>query len=77
MSGFTGANCEVDVDECDNFPCEHGYCDNLLGDYECHCLPGFEVGQSIPALSRGRKVAVLAFIYVYPSYSGEKLRDKP
>jgi hypothetical protein len=32
------------VDECDAFPCEHGFCTNLPGDYKCHCFPGFEVG---------------------------------
>jgi hypothetical protein len=37
----------VDVDECDAFPCEHGFCTNLPGDYKCHCFPGFEVGQPI------------------------------
>ncbi len=54
-SGFTGNNCEVDVDECDAFPCEHGFCSNLPGDYKCHCFPGFEVGQSI-FNNRGGKV---------------------
>ena len=38
---------KVDVDECDSFPCEHGFCHNLPGDYVCQCFPGFEVGDTV------------------------------
>ncbi|XP_038593172.1 protein eyes shut homolog [Micropterus salmoides] len=40
--GFTGANCETDINECDSSPCQHnGTCSDLLGHYECQCPTGF------------------------------------
>ncbi|CAN9509297.1 unnamed protein product [Ophioblennius macclurei] len=42
MPGFTGAKCEVDVDECDSAPCQNGaLCQDGMGDFLCRCKPGF------------------------------------
>ncbi|XP_003702433.1 epidermal growth factor-like protein slowdown [Megachile rotundata] len=47
--GFTGNQCQTDVDECvTEKPCDQ-LCRNLPGTYECHCRPGFQLqkdGQS-------------------------------
>ncbi|XP_065815558.1 protein eyes shut homolog [Labrus bergylta] len=40
--GFTGMNCEIDINECDSSPCQHnGTCSDLRGHYQCHCPTGF------------------------------------
>ena len=42
-NGFEGANCEININECASEPCENGAtCDDLLGKFECICVPGFE-----------------------------------
>ncbi|XP_076181703.1 epidermal growth factor-like protein slowdown [Ptiloglossa arizonensis] len=47
--GFTGSQCQTDIDECvTEKPCDQ-LCRNLPGTYECHCRPGFQLqkdGQS-------------------------------
>ncbi|XP_076665417.1 epidermal growth factor-like protein slowdown [Andrena cerasifolii] len=47
--GFTGSQCQTDVDECvTEKPCDQ-LCRNLPGTYECQCRPGFQLqkdGQS-------------------------------
>ncbi|XP_015432606.1 PREDICTED: uncharacterized protein LOC107188766 [Dufourea novaeangliae] len=47
--GFTGNQCQTDIDECvTEKPCDQ-LCRNLLGTYECHCRSGFQLqkdGQS-------------------------------
>ncbi|KAM6166169.1 protein crumbs homolog 1 isoform 2-T2 [Erethizon dorsatum] len=36
--GFTGIHCEEDINECLSNPCQNGgTCENLPGDYTCHC----------------------------------------
>ncbi|XP_078621226.1 neurocan core protein-like [Branchiostoma floridae x Branchiostoma japonicum] len=39
--GWTGQNCEQDIDECTNQPCQHGTCANQYGGYKCTCSPGW------------------------------------
>uniref|UniRef100_A0A671UN51 Sushi, von Willebrand factor type A, EGF and pentraxin domain-containing protein 1 n=1 Tax=Sparus aurata TaxID=8175 RepID=A0A671UN51_SPAAU len=42
MPGFTGAKCEVDIDECDSTPCQNGgLCRDGMGEFDCQCKPGF------------------------------------
>uniref|UniRef100_H2YSX9 EGF-like domain-containing protein n=1 Tax=Ciona savignyi TaxID=51511 RepID=H2YSX9_CIOSA len=37
-AGFTGENCEQDVNDCQSDPCfNHGICHDLINSYECDC----------------------------------------
>lgn len=39
---FSGAKCEVDIDECDSAPCQNGgLCKDGMGGFQCQCKPGF------------------------------------
>lgn len=41
-AGFAGTLCELDVDECDERPCEkQSVCVNNPGGFRCHCRRGF------------------------------------
>uniref|UniRef100_A0A2C9JE70 Cubilin n=1 Tax=Biomphalaria glabrata TaxID=6526 RepID=A0A2C9JE70_BIOGL len=43
--GWTGVNCELDINECSNSSycsADHVECINLNGSAECRCLPGYE-----------------------------------
>nr|XP_033322716.1 uncharacterized protein LOC117218447 [Megalopta genalis] len=47
--GFTGNQCQTDIDECVTEKACDQLCRNLPGSYECHCRPGFQLqkdGQS-------------------------------
>eukprot|EP00058_Branchiostoma_floridae_P006239 XP_002591727.1 hypothetical protein BRAFLDRAFT_80821 [Branchiostoma floridae] len=39
--GWTGQNCNQDIDECTKNPCQHGRCVNKDGGYKCTCSPGW------------------------------------
>ncbi|CAC5420580.1 Neurogenic locus protein delta,Protein eyes shut homolog,Neurogenic locus Notch protein,Neurogenic locus notch homolog protein 3,Protein eyes shut,Protocadherin Fat 4,Delta and Notch-like epidermal growth factor-related receptor,Delta-like protein C,Protein slit,Neurogenic locus notch homolog protein 1,Fibropellin-3,Protein crumbs homolog 2,Sushi, nidogen and EGF-like domain-containing protein 1,Protein jagged-1a,Sushi, von Willebrand factor type A, EGF and pentraxin domain-containing protein 1,Protein jag len=42
LPGFTGANCQIDINECASDPCQHGGdCINLIDAYLCHCPLGY------------------------------------
>ncbi|XP_034005924.1 LOW QUALITY PROTEIN: sushi, von Willebrand factor type A, EGF and pentraxin domain-containing protein 1 [Trematomus bernacchii] len=42
MPEFTGAKCEIDIDECDSAPCLNGgLCKDGMGDFQCQCKPGY------------------------------------
>ncbi|TRY60562.1 hypothetical protein DNTS_026975 [Danionella cerebrum] len=39
--GWTGVECQENIDECSMMPCVHGVCRDLAGDYECQCPVGY------------------------------------
>lgn len=39
--GFTGSQCDIDIDECESSPCINGVCNDLVNGYECQCDAGF------------------------------------
>ncbi|KAI8500550.1 hypothetical protein Bbelb_221160 [Branchiostoma belcheri] len=39
--GWTGQNCQQDINECTSKPCQHGTCVNKDGGYKCTCSPGW------------------------------------
>ena len=39
--GYTGIECETDIDECESSPCVRGSCDNKIKSYNCQCHPGY------------------------------------
>jgi len=40
--GFTGTNCEINIDDCTAGPCQNGgTCTDGVQSYTCTCLPGF------------------------------------
>ena len=40
--GFTGQQCEVNVNECLSFPCHNNAtCEDIVGGYVCHCMTGW------------------------------------
>ncbi|NWI93638.1 CRUM1 protein, partial [Pitta sordida] len=39
--GFTGVECAVNINECEEGPCQNGaVCEDGIADYSCHCAPG-------------------------------------
>lgn len=40
--GFTGANCQINIDDCASSPCQNaGTCQDGLNDYTCSCTLGY------------------------------------
>lgn len=39
--GYTGIDCDVDIDECQSSPCINGTCVNKVNGYNCVCQAGF------------------------------------
>ena len=40
--GFTGVNCEIEINECEVMPCLNGAtCIDLIAAFSCACVPGF------------------------------------
>ncbi|XP_060599750.1 uncharacterized protein LOC132753327 [Ruditapes philippinarum] len=52
-SGFTGCNCETNIDDCASSPCLYrGTCNDGINYYNCTCLPGFR-GENCEIALRG------------------------
>lgn len=42
QAGFTGPNCEININECQSLPCKHNAkCVDLINDYKCDCELGY------------------------------------
>ena len=41
FAGFTGTNCEVNINDCPGNECVNGTCVDGVGNYTCDCEPGF------------------------------------
>lgn len=41
-SGFTGENCETNIDDCEFHTCKNGICIDAINDYYCACHLGFD-----------------------------------
>ena len=39
--GFTGMNCEINIDDCATNPCVNGTCIDVVNGYNCTCDAGF------------------------------------
>lgn len=42
VTGVTGKNCEIDINECESSPCFSGTCRDGIGRYSCECDDGYE-----------------------------------
>ncbi|XP_066252818.1 protein crumbs [Euwallacea similis] len=42
VPGVTGANCEININECESSPCQYGTCTDKIGGYTCECEDGYE-----------------------------------
>ena len=50
LEGYTGLDCEMDIDDCRGDFCHNGArCEDLVNAYVCHCLPGFAGSGSFPS----------------------------
>ncbi|KAK2158335.1 hypothetical protein NP493_1807g00024 [Ridgeia piscesae] len=42
MEGYTGHNCDNDINECESNPCKYGAtCKDNVNSYSCKCMPGY------------------------------------
>ncbi|XP_072429994.1 protein crumbs homolog 1 isoform X4 [Chiloscyllium punctatum] len=41
-AGWTGLNCDVNINECESGPCIHGNCTDKVSAYKCTCKSGFK-----------------------------------
>ena len=39
--GYTGSDCEIEINECEPDPCYNGFCNDLINDYDCLCEKGW------------------------------------
>ena len=73
-TGYTGDNCETDVDECaDSAACNsHGSCTNAVGYFNCSCNGGYSghfcqfggSGYELPSSTFVKLILFLAFVAV-------------
>ncbi|XP_078676183.1 uncharacterized protein LOC144913379 isoform X4 [Branchiostoma floridae x Branchiostoma belcheri] len=42
QNGLASASCQINLDDCSPNPCQNGgLCQDLVGDFVCHCLPSY------------------------------------
>uniref|UniRef100_A0A8V5H3B8 Neurogenic locus notch homolog protein 1 n=1 Tax=Melopsittacus undulatus TaxID=13146 RepID=A0A8V5H3B8_MELUD len=41
LQSFSGAHCEIDIDECNPDPCHYGTCKDGIASFTCLCQPGY------------------------------------
>lgn len=42
LTGYTGAQCEKDINNCIGVNCYNGTCIDLIGNYKCQCRSGYK-----------------------------------
>uniref|UniRef100_A0A1I8JAA5 Delta-like protein n=1 Tax=Macrostomum lignano TaxID=282301 RepID=A0A1I8JAA5_9PLAT len=42
VPGYTGTDCEINIDDCASKPCANAVCSDLVNDYSCSCFTGWE-----------------------------------
>ncbi|XP_043217443.1 protein crumbs-like isoform X1 [Amphibalanus amphitrite] len=42
VPGYTGADCETDIDDCASSPCQNGDCTDGVNQFSCQCWDGYE-----------------------------------
>ena len=40
-SGYTGSDCSIDINDCENMPCGMGQCIDEVGNFTCNCSTGY------------------------------------
>ena len=40
-NGYTGKDCQIEINECESDPCIHGNCTDMINDYSCACFKGY------------------------------------
>jgi hypothetical protein len=74
IPGYTGANCETKINECNSNPCgTNGECIDLVNEYKCKCFPGFTGKQCTENINECEMYAPCAYrtkcIDLVPNYA--------
>ena len=50
QAGYTGTNCDKDIDDCATNPCVNGACADLVNGHNCTCQAGYSGTNSISSV---------------------------